>query len=89
MTETKYDGLPWSPGKEWPTDDLPPPKTTMELAGIELQWLVDQHNELAEKFAADRNLDAETYCRSRANYFAQRLNEITAEQMPPAKPESA
>jgi len=61
----------------------------MELAGIELQCLIDYHNEHAEKFAVARIVDAENYCRSRANYFLQRLVEITAEQMPPAELGSA
>ncbi len=45
MSSFTFDGPAWPIGEEWPAGVLPPPCLTIEIAALELEVLIEHHDD--------------------------------------------
>jgi hypothetical protein len=83
MNGLGFDGPAWPLGKEWPTEVLPAPCLTLEIAYLELEVLIAHHVEFAVVAKRDGRQAMELFHRTRASYLRQRLTAIAPHRLTP------
>jgi len=68
---------------------LPPPVLTLEISVLELEGMIEQHDEMAKESAANHEHEGEVFFRARASYLRQRLAAIAPQRVAPHKPGNA
>ncbi len=83
MSSFIFDGSVWPISEEWPTGVLPPPCLTIEIAAVELEVLIEHHDDFGAKAAAAHEYETELFHAARASYLRQRLAMIAPHRLTP------
>ncbi len=73
MSSFIFDGSVWPIGHEWPAGLLPPPCLAIEIAAVELEVLIEHHDDFGAKAAVAREHETELFHAARASHLRQRL----------------
>jgi len=83
MSSFTFNDTIWPIGEEWPAGVLPPPCLTVEIAALELEVLIEHHDDFGAKAAAAHERETELFHAVRASYLRQRLAKIAPHRLSP------
>jgi len=83
MSSFSFDELIWPPDQEWLSDLPPSPCLMVEIAAVELEVLIEHHDDFGLKAAAAHEHETELFHAARASYLHQRLAKIAPHRLTP------
>ncbi len=83
MSSFSFDNLIWPHDREWLADLPPSPCLTVEIAAVELEVLIEHHDDFRAKAAVAREHETELFHAARASYLRQRLAKIAPHRLTP------